>query len=320
MTEILPGETKSCEPFHYSHRAFFVGLFSIIPLIVLLSIVIVHLVRIGYLEQWLDFEIRCNEVYNLQVGADVIFRGVVIGTIRDICLTEDDYVRVVIKIREKHFPLIKSGCKAVLEQKKLLIGDWQIRLEPEENSLVTLKAGAVIPFQSPLSLDMRLAPLEKLLLRLDEIVTRVQSPDGLLGKLLHENTLFSDVETMKLRMVNILEQIDEMLQKANVTLGSADIMIEHMTQFGQNGTSTVQTFNEVGLEAAQLVEKLEGLLNNLNSLSSRLHDFPPEIQETFDLLKRDLIEAEILLEGMQNHWLLKNSMKKTRDARQSHTE
>ncbi|MBN2382521.1 MCE family protein [bacterium] len=298
-------------PVHYQYRTVVVGLFILLPVLLIALFVAYQLVQFGYLERWVHIEVHFDEVYNLQQAADVIYRGVSIGVVDRITLDQADFVKVRLKIRQKNFPLIQQGCSAQLVQKNFPIGDWQIRLTRDKNSTFVLSENAVMPVREPLTLDILLVRLETLLSALTEIATEMKTGQGIIGQLLSDQTIPADIGTLRTQMKGLLGQVDLLLRKADTTLGSTHNMVGHMDEFFRHGTDTVDYVEEIARDAAPLITKIDRLIDHFDQLTSDLQGLPPDLEEAIQGMKRDLTEAEILLKALQKHWLLRKAVQKT---------
>jgi len=300
------------EPFHYRYRTFFVGLFILVPLICLLTLSFFYIFKSGVMEKRVTLISRYSDIYSLQKDAAVIFRGFQIGKVKNMELSEKGYVAVTLSIKKKYFPLIQQNCRAHLLQKNFPIGDWQIHVKKDDTVDWKLTEGSIIPSQNPISLDSVLLKVEGLMTTVETINEQIQKGEGLLGALFSEETILTEIHAMKGRIITLLNEVDRLLSRADNTVSNADAMIVHMDEFGQQGTVTVKSFQNVIDDAGHLVGKFDSIAATVDTLISELENVPPQIDTLLQTVKKDLDEAEILILGLQKHWLLKKAVNKAK--------
>jgi ABC-type transporter Mla subunit MlaD len=296
---------KNNDPFHYRYRNFFVGLFLVTAIAIIPILLIYTLVKNDFLEHWVILTVQYENVYGMQKGAPVNFMGVEIGAVDEIVLNEDGYVEVYIKIRRRYFPLIEKGCIASLGQKNFVVGDWQINLAKTANADRPLHPGGRVPSQPPIPLDRVVEQLTAMVAVVDTLLMKVRSGDGLLGTLFNKDSLAGQVAAYA-------GKIDAVLAKVNRTITNADGMILSLNNFGTQGTATVDTFMQFSQDAGKLVDRLDTVALNLNEIALGLKRLPPDVDILIDGVKTDVKEAELLLKGLQRHWLFRRSVEKIR--------
>jgi ABC-type transporter Mla subunit MlaD len=296
---------KNTDPFHYRYRNFFVGLFLVTAIALIPILLVYTLVKNDFLEHWVILTVQYENVYGMQKGAPVNFMGVEIGAVDEIVLHEDGYVEVYIKIRQRYFPLIEKGCIASLGQKNFVVGDWQINLAKTANTDQPLQPGGRVPSQPPIPLDRAVEQLTTMVAVVDTLLMKVRSGDGLLGTLFTNDSLAGQV-------VAYADKIDAVFAKVNRTITNADGMISSLDDFGKQGTATVDTFMQFSQDARRLVDRLDTVVLNLNEIALGLKRLPPDVDILIDGVKTDVKEAELLLKGLQRHWLFRRSVEKAR--------
>jgi hypothetical protein len=59
-----------------------------------------------------------------------------------------------------------------------------------------------------------------------------------------------------------------------------------------------------------LITKIDAVVVNIDSLIAGFGSLPEDAGTLLNLLQKDLQEAEILLKGIENHWLLRRTIRK----------
>lgn len=146
-----------------------------------------------------------NDAAAVAVGAQVRVNGIGAGNVKNVVLTQDTdprkIVRVEMAVREDMLMHIPVDSTAVVSAETLL-GAKFINIK-KGNSRDTVKAGATIPaLQSKDLTDMMesffplLTSAQKTLERIDNIVETIESGKGNIGKLINDDTLYAQINTI----------------------------------------------------------------------------------------------------------------------------
>ena len=138
-------------------------------------------------------------VSGLQVGNNVRFSGINIGTVDNISIINDSTVRVYMLIKKDVQKFIKADCEAGIGSAGI-IGDRYLVLTQGNNEALTVKDGQQITSTEPVETDAIMASLQVasynaaiITYQLAEIMIKVNSGKGTLGRLIRDSTLAKDI-------------------------------------------------------------------------------------------------------------------------------
>jgi phospholipid/cholesterol/gamma-HCH transport system substrate-binding protein len=159
-----------------------------------------------------------TEFYNvsgLEVGSNVRFSGISVGTVDDISIINDSTVSVTMLIKKSVNPFIKSDCKVTIGSEGI-IGDRMLIISQGTSNAPLAKEGQKLASVEPIELDAIMASLQLTALnatiiseQLAEIMIKVNSGSGTLGRLIQDSTLSLNIR----QTIENLKQSSEGLEE-----------------------------------------------------------------------------------------------------------
>jgi phospholipid/cholesterol/gamma-HCH transport system substrate-binding protein len=147
-----------------------------------------------------------SNVSGLQVGNNIRFAGINVGTVDKITIINDSTVKVAMLIKKDVKKFIKSDCEVAIGSEGL-IGDRLLVISQGSTEAPLAKEGQHIPSAEPVELDAIMASLqvtaenaEIISQQLAEVMYKVNSGEGTLGRLIQDTTIANDLSQT---MVNI---------------------------------------------------------------------------------------------------------------------
>lgn len=145
-------------------------------------------------------------ISGLQVGNNIRFSGINVGTVDDINILNDSTVKVVMLIRKEVQKFIKSDCKAAIGSEGL-IGSKLIIITQGSYDAPTASEGQQIESNEPVEMDAIMSSLKVtadnaaiISFQLAEIMIKVNSGNGTLGRLIEDSTI---AENLNQTIVNL---------------------------------------------------------------------------------------------------------------------
>jgi phospholipid/cholesterol/gamma-HCH transport system substrate-binding protein len=145
-------------------------------------------------------------VSGLQVGNNIRFSGINVGTVDNITIINDSTVRVDMLIKREIQRFIKTDCEAGIGSAGL-IGDKLLVITQGSNEAIMVKDGQQIGSKEPVETDAIMASLrvtaynaEIVSDELAEIMIKVNSGKGTIGRLIQDSSI---AENLSQTMVNI---------------------------------------------------------------------------------------------------------------------
>jgi phospholipid/cholesterol/gamma-HCH transport system substrate-binding protein len=138
-------------------------------------------------------------VSGLEVGSNIRFSGINVGTVDGIKIINDSTVRVDMMISKSVQPFIKTDCEAVIGSSGI-IGDRILIITQGSNDAALAKEGQQIGSKEPVETDAIMASLEVtagnaeiISHQLAEIMYNINKGNGTLGRLIMDSTIAHNV-------------------------------------------------------------------------------------------------------------------------------
>ncbi len=161
-----------------------------------------------------------HNVGGLQIGNNVRFSGINVGTVDNIIIINDSTVRTDLIIKEEVRQFIKSDCKVAIGSEGV-IGDKLITISQGSAEAPLIKAGQQLKSSEPVETDAIMAGLrvtvgnaEVITQQLAEIMTKINSGKGTLGRLIQDKTLAENLNKTVLNLKKSSKSLDENMTAA----------------------------------------------------------------------------------------------------------
>ena len=162
-----------------------------------------------------------SKFYNisgLQVGNNVRFSGINVGTVDNITIINDSTVRVDMLIRQDVKKFIKSDCGVAIGSEGL-IGDRLIVITQGSTDAPLAKAGQELVSTEPVETDAIMASLNVtasnaaiVTEQLAEIMIKINSGEGTLGKLIQDSTIAGNLDQTIVNLKKSSKGLNENMQ------------------------------------------------------------------------------------------------------------
>lgn len=159
-------------------------------------------------------------VSGLQVGNNIRFAGINVGTVDNILIINDSTVEVLMMIRKDVQKFIKRDCEAAIGSEGLM-GDRLIIITQGSADAALAQEGDQLVSKEPVETDAIMASLkvtagnvEIITQQLAEIMLKINGGNGTLGKLIQDTTI---AENLNQTIVNIKKSskgLDENMEAA----------------------------------------------------------------------------------------------------------
>jgi len=159
-------------------------------------------------------------VSGLQVGNNIRFSGINVGTVDKIHIINDSTVRVDLLIRKEVHQFIKSDCEVAIGSEGL-IGDKLITITQGSPDAKLAKEGQELASTEPVETDAIMASLqvtaynaEIITQQLAEIMTKVNTGNGTLGRLIQDSTIAENLNQTIKNLKTSSKGLDENMKAA----------------------------------------------------------------------------------------------------------
>ena len=159
-------------------------------------------------------------VSGLQVGSNIRFSGINVGTVDNIKIINDSTVRVDMLIKKNVQQFIKTDCEAGIGSAGI-IGDRILIITQGSSDAPLAKDGQQIVSKEPVETDAIMASLKVtadnaaiVSDQLAEIMTKVNSGTGTLGRLIQDSTMAENVNQTIVNLKKSSKGLDENMNAA----------------------------------------------------------------------------------------------------------
>jgi phospholipid/cholesterol/gamma-HCH transport system substrate-binding protein len=303
MNQKPDATSLSAEPFHRKHRNVFVGLFILIPLIILPVFLVYTFLRTDILEQWWFLHVKYASAAGLAKGTAVTIRGMKVGYIQTVSLNRAGRIDVDIKLQRGYASLVKKDSRARLQQKNIAFGDWEIELTEGTAQSPPVADGDTLESLVQAPLAKTLDQVTRTVETLQKILQQILDGKGTAGRLIMEDTLVDLAQ-------DVARSARSLILRAHGTLGRADTLIRRVSAIGDRGTMLADSM--VGITA-----KVSTLVTDVNQLVGSVQTTARDIPGLMNRVQGDIAEVELLLKALQNNWLIRGGIKGQPDPMQN---
>jgi len=159
-------------------------------------------------------------VSGLEVGNNIRFSGINIGTVDNITIINDSTVQVDMLIQKSVQKFIKSDCEAAIGSAGL-IGDRILIITQGSSDAVSAKDGQYILSKEPIETDAIMATLQVTVnsaaivaTQLAEIMVKVNSGSGTLGRFIQDSTIAENINQTIVNLKKSSKGLEENMHAA----------------------------------------------------------------------------------------------------------
>lgn len=306
-------------------RAVIVGLFVFIGLIFLVS----GILMVGNLHETFTKKISIvaffDDVNGLQVGNNIWFSGVKVGTVKDIHFHSRSAVAVTMQVDIKTKEYIRQDAKVKISADGL-IGNKILVIFGGSGKFEEIQEGDTLVVEKAFSQEDMLKILQESNKNLLSITTdfkaiskKAASGEGTIGKLLNDNTLYDNAN-------NAIRSIQQMSSKGQEVLNNLNTYSAQLNKEGTlandlvTDTVVFNSIREFSQRLKQIADTTARLVTELKTISSDtttsigvlLHDkeMGARLKETLKNLESSSKKLDEDLEAAQYSWPLKKGFKK----------
>jgi phospholipid/cholesterol/gamma-HCH transport system substrate-binding protein len=168
------------------------------------------------------FKISSNfyNVSGLQVGNNVRFSGINVGTVENIKIVNDSTVRVDMYIKQEVWRFIKSDCSVSIGSDGI-IGDKLVNILQGNERAPLVKDGQILKSSEPVETDAIVKSLkvtagnaEVITEQLAEIMTKINSGHGTIGRLIQDKSIADNLSKTITNLKNGSKGLDDNMTAA----------------------------------------------------------------------------------------------------------
>ena len=159
-------------------------------------------------------------VSGLQVGNNIRFSGIVVGTVDNITIINDSTVKVSMLVKKEVKQFIKSDSEVAVGSEGL-IGDRLLVISKGSFDAPLVREGEQLGSVEPIETDAIMSSLkvtaenaEVITQELAEIMTKINGGDGTLGRLIQDTTIARNIDQTIINLKKSSKGLDENMEAA----------------------------------------------------------------------------------------------------------
>ncbi|MGC3978175.1 MAG: MlaD family protein [Paludibacteraceae bacterium] len=265
-----------------------------------------------------------KDVKGVVQGNIVRFSGINVGNIKDITITSDSTVEIMMAIRKDYAQFIYKNSLVEISQdglvgnKLLIISEGSANAgHIEEND--TLKAKKGLDLDNLFTqVNKILASTESTIKNLDSITGKLKNGEGTIGELLTKNTLTSKLNVITDNLNTTLTNVNAITHKINSGQGDIGKLISR-NDITDNAKSILTNLNQTSQKANIVVDELTKTTRSLNNgegaLSMLLNDknTANNVDTTIKKAGGSLDQITHTLKALEGSWIFDLAGKKTKN-------
>ncbi|RMB64137.1 MCE family protein [Dokdonia sinensis] len=273
-------------------------------------------------------------VNGLQLGNNVRFSGIDVGTVSKINMTSDSTILIEMRIRRETTDFIRKNAVASIGSDGL-VGNMIVNITPKKGGVTPVKTGDTLQTYSKIATDDMLSTLSVTnqnasLLTADllKITTQILEGEGTLAKLLNDPKLANDLGASIAQIKSTSAYASQSLQEISLftkslqTEGSLAHTIFSDTVSGRTVHKIITDIEKSSENLVTTTDQLKSLVSTVESSKGTLDYIindtllPREISKTVKEIKESSQKLNKNMEALKHNFLLRGYFKKLeREAR-----
>ncbi|MEK6476749.1 MlaD family protein [Catalinimonas sp. 4WD22] len=298
------------------------GLFVFLGLLIFVAAIFFIGARQNLFGSNIEVTATFKNVEGLQVGSQVRFSGINIGTVESVTLKSDSTVQTKLLLEERASQFIKEDAIAGISTAGLM-GNKIVTISPGSQNAASINDGDQLETASPASMEDLIANLQEtsrsameIASNIERISTRIEEGKGVIGNLVADTTNSEQVESMinSFEMAtgnvqSILQDIDALAARTRNGEGvlgklmadqemaeKVEMIIDSLAKTGSISTDVAQNI----LEFSQKLSSDKGALDKVLTDTA----FATDINETVNSVKQTSESIDRTTDRINDSWIL----------------
>lgn len=307
----------------YSTMEKMTGAFILLTLLIFLFTVAVVGRGKNWFRKHISYYATFEEGYNLVSGSRVKLLGADIGSVADVGLTEDNRIKVKVRVLADFSSRIRADSLATVES-PTVFGSEFISINPGSPKAAEIPPGGEIPTKEKKKFSEYLeeyeigaklenfgkildnlafvtdqlkdpeGPLLGTLKNLQHITTTVQAGEGSLGKFVKADDLYE----------NVLKELDAIGRVVVTAQETAD----YLARTGANMEGSSKNLEKATRAAPEMIDKVQELLDRLLRVSVLLEKVMTEVPEISAQAREGMREVNRILDSVEKNFLIRPNL------------
>lgn len=304
--------------FRYTNEA--VGALVLIAVIIFIAAVL----QTGRLRNWFEPGVKIKVIlpregsYGLSRGAEVRILGTKAGTVEKVVVMPDQQIHAVVDLKKQMTSFIRSDSAAIIRKEYGVAGasyleitngkgeklDWDYAVISADAERAPTESMGELLSEVRTKVMPILDDAAGLLVNLNTISGKIVGGEGTIGRLLVEDRMALEVETLLAQVNTNIGKLGPMLESLQTVVGNVSTLSSELTsqvsgipQLSQDAGKILVSFQSVMDDLSRTTPQLPTLVESVNTAAG---DVPILVVQTQQVLS----ELEELLRQLNSHWLL----------------
>ena len=229
-------------------------------------------------------------VSGLQVGNNIRFSGINVGTVDNITIINDTTVKVDLMIKSGIRQFIKSDCQVAIGSEGLM-GDRLLIISQGSTDSPLVKPGQQLASVEPVETDAIIAGLQVSAQQFEEIMLKINSGHGTVGRLIHDTIIAANLNQTILDLKTSSKGLGETMEatKNNIAaiMESLQVIAGNTENFSKQLEETMVQINSGQGTLGRLIQDTI-MAENLNQTILDLKTSSKGLGETMDATKSNV--------------------------------
>lgn len=261
----------------YNSEKIKVGIFVLVGTILLVA----ALYLVGKKQHLFTDNIKLYAVFanvnGLQIGNNVRYSGVDVGTVSDIEMIEEGKIKVEMLVEEETSHFIKKDATASIASDGL-VGSMVVNILPgKDETAKIVKSGDTIRTSKKISIDEMLDTLSKtnenaalLTSDLVKITNKILDGQGTIGSLLNDTLMIKDIRQSVAKLKTTAAGTSEAIGKVNTIISKIN--------YDQSAAAVILSDKNSANQLKNVFSNLEKSSKEINSVTKNLDDYMLDIK------------------------------------------
>lgn len=301
------------DPFYYRYREQFVGIFVLIPLIVIPVVLVNLFVQNDWFKQRFSLHLRLNHGARIESTNSVTIMEKRVGYVKEVTLNPEGFLDIEMRIEEKYRDLIKMDSRGTVKQEQVMVGDWSVDISIGSKDGVPVEDGDTIMTGEFIRVEEMIERLTKMSISAEKILTEIVDGDGTISKLLVDDTLSEEFLVLLDESIKLFRDIDKTILDASPILTASEKAIKSLENLGVEGVEMTKELDRFAKNANTFIDSMHPVIKRIDTVFIETGEIPPVMDNTFKEFEKSLEELNVILKGLKEHWFLRRSIRKANE-------
>ncbi|MGM0460842.1 MAG: MlaD family protein [Fibrobacterota bacterium] len=313
-------EHHNQDPFYYRYRTHIVGLFVLIPLLIISATLIQFLISSEFFTPQSDIFLRIDHGIPLERGNSVTIMEQKVGYIKNMNLNKDGYLDIQMSIEDQYMEMVRNDSKCMIKQKQTVVGDWLIDIRPSSTKAAAIRHGDTLTSYEFIRIEEMVHRLTTMSRSAHSILNQIAYGEGVMSTLISDEELSEELLYFLAQAVSLVEnmnlsidEIPQILEDVPPFLTDLQQAIRSLDRLGREGVTMAHNLDTFALKAQNVVDSMEKVTAKVEELTDSTAAIPPVMKESFMEIDSSVIHLKAILNGMREHWFFKRSIRRAEE-------